>query len=86
MASKLLMMNFHVCHRTAELAPPTVAPEYLLAKFIVGSGLKLHSRLLRSNVAHEALAKMDSRNVCFCASGSSPKNLFIENSRVSGSP
>jgi len=84
--AKILMMNFQVGPRAAGLTAPTIASEHLLAKVLVGFGLESQPRLLQSNAVHDALGRIDSRNVCFCSSGSNPKNLFIEKSRVSGSP
>ena len=84
--AKLLMMDFQIRHRAAGLAAPGVASKHLLAKVLVGFGFEPRPWLCRSYALHEALDRIDSRNVCFCFSGSSPKNLFIENSRVSGSP
>ena len=34
-AAKFFMVNFKVCHRTAELAAPAVSPQYVLAELLV---------------------------------------------------
>jgi hypothetical protein len=34
-APELLMMDFQVCHRAAELAAPTIAPQHSCARFFV---------------------------------------------------
>jgi len=86
LTAEVLMMNFQVRPRAAGLTAPGVASKHLLAKFVVGFGFEPQPWLCRSNALHEALGRIDSRNVCLCCSGSSPKNRFIENSRVSGSP
>ena len=51
-AAKFFMVNFKVCHRTAELAAPAVSPQYLLAKFPVAFLLEPNRCLLGNNVIH----------------------------------
>jgi len=86
MTSEFQVMDLEIGYRAAGLTAPAIASKHLLAQFLVRFGIKPQPGLLRSDAAHEALARIDSTNVCFCASGSNPKNLFIENRRVSGSP
>ena len=51
-AAKFFMVNFKVCHRTAELAAPAVSPQYLLAKFPVILLFEPDRRLFRRSLIH----------------------------------
>ena len=51
-AAKFFMVNFKVCHRTAELAAPAVSPQYLLAKFPVIFLFEPDRRLFRRSLIH----------------------------------
>jgi hypothetical protein len=84
--TELLMMNFQVRHRAAGLTSPAIASKHLLVQFLLAFGLEAQPWLFHSNAGHEALRQDSLRNVCFCVSGSNPRNLFIEKSGVSGSP
>jgi hypothetical protein len=46
-AAKLLVMDFEICHGTAQLASPAIASQYLLAKFPVAflAGIRDAARL-----------------------------------------
>jgi hypothetical protein len=49
-ATKLLVVNFKVPHRAAQLATPAIAPQYLLAELPVAFLLKPNRRLFGNNV------------------------------------
>ena len=51
-AAKLFVVNFKVCHRTAELAAPAVSPQYMLAKFPVIFFLEPDRPLFRRSLIH----------------------------------
>ena len=51
-AAEFFMVNFKVCHRTAELAAPAVSPQYLLAKFPVIFLFEPDRRLFRRSLIH----------------------------------
>ena len=51
-AAKLFVVNFKVCHRTAELAAPAVSPQYMLAKLPVIFFLEPDRPLFRRSLIH----------------------------------
>ena len=51
-AAKLFVVNFKVCHRTAELAAPAVSPQYMLAKLPVIFFLEPDRHLFRRSLIH----------------------------------
>ena len=51
-AAKFFMVNFKVCHRTAELAAPAVSPQYMLAKLPVILFLEPDRPLFRRSLIH----------------------------------
>ena len=51
-AAKLFVVNFKVCHRTAELAAPAVSPQYMLAKLPVILFLEPDRPLFRRSLIH----------------------------------
>ena len=51
-AAKFFMVNFEVCHRTAELAAPAVSPQYMLAKLPVILFLEPDRPLFRRSLIH----------------------------------
>ena len=63
-AAKPLMMHFKICHRTAQLAAPAIAPQYLLAKSPVVFLLKPNRRLFGNNAVHCACPLRDVRKAC----------------------
>ena len=85
-ASKFLVMDFQVDHCAAGLTPPAIATQYELPQTFVFHRIQPQASWLRANRAHEAFSVRATRNACFCSPGRNLKNLFIENSKVSGSP
>ena len=51
-AAKFFMVDFKVCHRTAELAAPAVSPQYMLAKLPVILFLEPDRPLFRRSLIH----------------------------------
>ena len=85
-ATKFLVMNLKIRHRTARLTSPAVATQDLLPKSVVCNRIQPQAPRPRSDRAHEAFSLKPSRNSCRCSPGRNLKNLVIENSSVSGSP
>ena len=63
-AAKFFMVNFKVCHRTAELAAPAVSPPYVLAELLVILLLEPDRRLFRQNLLHWTCSFTICRNAC----------------------
>ena len=63
-AAKLFVVNFKVCHRTAELAAPAVSPQYVLAELLVILLLKPDRHLFRQNLLHWICSFTICRNAC----------------------
>ena len=63
-AAKLLVMDFEICHRAAQLAPPAIAPQDLLAKFPIAFLFKPDWRLFGNNVVHCTCSLRDVRKAC----------------------
>ena len=69
MAAKLLMMNFEISHRTAELASPAIPSQHLFTEF----GIVIYSEPKRSRfyagLIHGAGAFTIAANACCCSPG-----------------
>ena len=63
-AAKFSVMDFEVSHRTTQLTPPAVSPEYVLAELLVILLLEPDRRLFRHNFVHWICSLTICRNAC----------------------
>src|SRR5438132_6856703 len=58
-AAKLFVVDFKVGHGTADLAPPAVSPEYVLAELLVILLIEPDRRLFRHSSIHAAQPRQE---------------------------
>jgi len=63
-AAKFSVMDFEVSHRTTQLTPPAVSPEYVLAELLVILLLEPVRHLFRQNLLHWICSFTICRNAC----------------------
>src|ERR1019366_226225 len=83
---KLFVMDFKVRHGAAELTPPSVAMQDLLAQAFVRQGVQPQGSGFGTNHSQDAFSRRFSRKACCCSPGKNLKYREIELSRISGSP
>ncbi len=63
-AAKFSVMDFKVSHGTAQLTPPSVSPEYVLAELLVILLLEPNRCLLRQKLLHWICSFTICRKAC----------------------
>ena len=64
-AAKLFVVDFEICHGTAQLATPAITSQYLLAKFPVAFRFEPDRRLFsNNNMVHCICPLRDVRKAC----------------------
>src|SRR5437667_10202041 len=80
------MVNFKVCHRTAELAAPAVSSQYLLVKLPVIFLFEPDRHLFRRSLIHWIFSVTNCAKACFCSPGRNLKKFESVRKSTSGSP
>src|SRR3989442_7012482 len=73
-AAKLFVVDFKVGHGTADLAPPAVSPEYVLAELLVILLIEPDRRLFRHSSIHWIFSVTNCAKACLCSPGRNLKN------------
>src|SRR6266566_8582003 len=73
-AAKFSVMDFEVSHRTTQLTPPAISPEYVLAELLVILLLEPDRRLFRRSSIHWIFSVTNCAKACLCSPGRNLKN------------
>ena len=63
-AAKLFVVDFKVCHGTAQLTSPAISPQHLLTKILIFLLLEPDRRLFRQDLLHWICSFTICRNAC----------------------
>ena len=84
-AAKLFVVDFKVGHGTADLAPPAVSPEYVLAELLVILLIEPDRRLFRHSSIHWIFSVTNCAKACLWPPGRNLNNRESARRSTSGS-
>src|SRR5438132_6153311 len=84
-SAKRFIVDFNVGHGPADLAPPAVSPEYLLAELLVILLINPDRRLFRHSSIHWIFSVTNCAKACLCSPGRNLKNRESARRSTSGS-